>query len=419
MLNKTLLGSAAVIMTMVGAQAADLPSKKAAPATYVKICDAYGAGFFYVPGTDSCLKVGGLARVEYDQRGQTTGSVESRSSTTATAAAANTSGFYNRGVVQLDSRTPTSMGVVRAYVAARVQSGSGTMAVNAKESAAAIDAAFVQFAGFTFGQGAQPFSFMSSWTYMSNYWTGWPSGVRQLSYTAVLGGGLSATVSVQDGESYGYTTTTGAVVSSTGTATATKAVTQSWSDNGPIYVGSVRWDQSWGSVQGMGSYSGKQSNALSSIGNDGYAVGGGISFKLPMLGAGDSIELTSVYWKGMPKFGVGNDDLKTPSSGSWGPVAPLQAIDIATSTGWSVGAQFQHFFNAQWRGVLTGSYAAVEASSTTDATAGSASATLIWSPVNNFDIGLQTMYIRNDKTVSGVKTSDNNYANKIRVERRF
>ena len=58
MLNKTLLGSAAVLMTMVGAQAADLPSKKAAPATYVKICDAYGAGFFFIPGTDTCLKAG-------------------------------------------------------------------------------------------------------------------------------------------------------------------------------------------------------------------------------------------------------------------------------------------------------------------------------------------------------------------------
>jgi hypothetical protein len=68
MLNKTLLGSAAVIMTMVGAQAADLPSKKAAPATYVKICDAYGAGFYTIPGTDTCVKVGGFVRVDYDYR---------------------------------------------------------------------------------------------------------------------------------------------------------------------------------------------------------------------------------------------------------------------------------------------------------------------------------------------------------------
>jgi len=70
MLNKTLLGSAAVIMAVVGAQAADLPSKKAAPATYVKICDAYGAGFFYIPGSDTCLRVGGYVRVDYDYRGE-------------------------------------------------------------------------------------------------------------------------------------------------------------------------------------------------------------------------------------------------------------------------------------------------------------------------------------------------------------
>src|SRR4051795_1358956 len=59
-----LLGSAAGLLTVAGAQAADLPVRKAAPVNYVRICDAYGAGFFYIPGTDTCLKVGGLALFE-------------------------------------------------------------------------------------------------------------------------------------------------------------------------------------------------------------------------------------------------------------------------------------------------------------------------------------------------------------------
>src|SRR5437764_2349565 len=59
-----LLGSAAGLLTVAGAQAADLPTRKAAPVNYVRICDAYGAGFFYIPGTDTCLKVGGLALFE-------------------------------------------------------------------------------------------------------------------------------------------------------------------------------------------------------------------------------------------------------------------------------------------------------------------------------------------------------------------
>ena len=59
-----LLGSAAGLLTVAGAQAADLPTTKAAPINYVRICDAYGAGFFYIPGTETCLKVGGLALFE-------------------------------------------------------------------------------------------------------------------------------------------------------------------------------------------------------------------------------------------------------------------------------------------------------------------------------------------------------------------
>ena len=56
--------SASVLATVAGAQAADLPTRKAAPVQYVKICDAYGAGFFYIPGTDTCLRVGGLVLAE-------------------------------------------------------------------------------------------------------------------------------------------------------------------------------------------------------------------------------------------------------------------------------------------------------------------------------------------------------------------
>ena len=60
--NKLLLASAAAFVHVAGAQAADLPSKKAAPAQYVRICDAYGAGYFYIPGSDTCLRVGGYVR---------------------------------------------------------------------------------------------------------------------------------------------------------------------------------------------------------------------------------------------------------------------------------------------------------------------------------------------------------------------
>src|SRR3954466_1104024 len=61
MVKSLLLGTAAGLVAMSGAQAADLPVK-AKPVQYVKICSLYGAGFYYVPGTDLCLKIGGYVR---------------------------------------------------------------------------------------------------------------------------------------------------------------------------------------------------------------------------------------------------------------------------------------------------------------------------------------------------------------------
>ncbi len=64
MVKSLLLVSAAGLVAVSGAQAADLPVK-AKPVEYVKVCSLYGAGFYYIPGTDICLKVGAYFRAEY------------------------------------------------------------------------------------------------------------------------------------------------------------------------------------------------------------------------------------------------------------------------------------------------------------------------------------------------------------------
>ncbi len=63
MVKSLLLGTAAGLLAVAGAQAADMPVK-AKPVEYVKICSLYGAGFYYIPGTDTCLKIGGYVRVQ-------------------------------------------------------------------------------------------------------------------------------------------------------------------------------------------------------------------------------------------------------------------------------------------------------------------------------------------------------------------
>lgn len=58
-----LLCSAAGLTAINGARAADLPIKAKA-LEYVRVCSLYGAGFFYIPGTDACIKFGGYLRVD-------------------------------------------------------------------------------------------------------------------------------------------------------------------------------------------------------------------------------------------------------------------------------------------------------------------------------------------------------------------
>jgi hypothetical protein len=64
-IKSLLLGSAAALAVVSGAQAADaVVAAEPEPMEYVRVCDAYGTGYFYIPGTETCLKIGGQFRYE-------------------------------------------------------------------------------------------------------------------------------------------------------------------------------------------------------------------------------------------------------------------------------------------------------------------------------------------------------------------
>ncbi len=67
-LKSLLLGSAAVLVAATGARAADAIVVEPEPVEYVRICDAYGNGWFYIPGTETCIKFDGDVRVQYGVR---------------------------------------------------------------------------------------------------------------------------------------------------------------------------------------------------------------------------------------------------------------------------------------------------------------------------------------------------------------
>ena len=64
-LKSLLLGSAAVLVAGSAAKAADAIVVQPEPVEYVRVCDAYGAGWWYIPGTETCLKIDGDVRVDY------------------------------------------------------------------------------------------------------------------------------------------------------------------------------------------------------------------------------------------------------------------------------------------------------------------------------------------------------------------
>ncbi len=164
-----LLSSVAAFVISAGARAADLPVK-AKPIEYVKICSLYGAGFYYIPGTDSCIRIGGHIRSEISfgtSRGTAT-----QSWTAADGNATNTrdrDNFYTRTRIflQTDVRTQTDFGTLRAYSLIRYEIGTP---VGLAEAAPSIlhDVAMIQWGGFT--NSKQGPSFITNpWKFPFNY----------------------------------------------------------------------------------------------------------------------------------------------------------------------------------------------------------------------------------------------------------
>ena len=219
MVKSLILGSAAGLVAMSGAQAADLPVKAKA-VEYVRICSLYGAGFFYIPGTDTCIKLGGYVRVDTTFNGGIYGGP----AWSGDVGQGNRYRDYftsrSRMALTVDTRTATEYGVVRTFGQGDFQFNNfGTHATrptltafpggasNALNTAGggyvAVEMVFIQFAGFTFGKSASAYA--TPWNgYPGNnnsFLMGGPdyvTGVNNIQYTAQFGNGVSATIGLDD-----------------------------------------------------------------------------------------------------------------------------------------------------------------------------------------------------------------------------
>src|SRR5712691_1788291 len=208
MVKSLLLGTAAGLVAVAGAQAADMPVK-AAPVQYVKICSLYGDGFYYIPGTDTCIKMGGYARVQVEYNGGQGGiSIGNNSSPEAgqarfTRDLTNDVNYRVRGAISWDVRQQTEYGTLRTYI----RFGAENTTPNQQGGGGAFspfwDRAFIQFAGFTVGRSQSFFDLftygggMSYHNVRTSGDTG-ASGQNLWAYTAQFGNGISGSLSLED-----------------------------------------------------------------------------------------------------------------------------------------------------------------------------------------------------------------------------
>src|SRR3954462_10548203 len=109
-----ILSSAAGLIAMSGAQAADLPVKAKA-VEYVRIWSLYGAGFFFIPGTDTCIKIGGYLRADTTINGGAHGAPAWNGDLGQQNRYRDYFVSRSRMALTIDTRTATEYGVVRTF----------------------------------------------------------------------------------------------------------------------------------------------------------------------------------------------------------------------------------------------------------------------------------------------------------------
>ncbi len=189
MVKSLLLGSAAALVAATAGQAADLPVK-AKPVEYVKICSLYGAGFYYMPGTDMCIKIGGWVRTEAVY-GQVNGSLTwGPFAGNSNNRGSSSEAFRARGYITADAREQTAYGTARAYIDAGINTNDTGLQVGSL--ALSSNRAFLQWAGLTTGLTQSFYDFYSvpAASFRGGYYpasdTGDP-GWLVIGYTAQLG----------------------------------------------------------------------------------------------------------------------------------------------------------------------------------------------------------------------------------------
>ncbi|WFU71217.1 porin [Bradyrhizobium sp. CB2312] len=411
-LTKSLVLTSAAMFVGAGAQAADLPVKAKA-VEYVKICSLYGAGFYFVPGTETCVKLGGYVRVELGVRTNSyaypadsgLGGAQNRLSNYYTA--------FSREALNIDTRTATEYGVLRTYFQGVFSwysggyNGAGTgltggatayngapSGTNGSGSIAGgklgVYDAFIQFAGFTIGRAQSQFN--APWSeYPANWYeavgaAGWER-VNQLTYTADFGQGITASFSAQDQvNNYQGGIWNVSAASPAGIAFGQYGANNTGGSRAPDLVAMLRVDQAWGlfqaSVAAHDNHAGYYgASEVTGYPSDKWGWAGQLALSIKNIptGPGDTINMSGVYTNGASRYNFGSyySNVFAMYGGTNLPGA-YQSVGLAgvsdsvfvagsgqeLTTTYGFNGGYTHNWDPHWASTLYGSWAAVRYNST-------------------------------------------------------
>ncbi len=366
-IKSLILGSATAALAATGAHAADaIVIAEPEPVEYVRICDVYGAGFFYIPGTETCLRIGGEIRAQYgtsDSDGvgyNAYGMNDDRWNTHA------------RARIYFDARSETEYGLLRGY--ARIDA---TRSNGAKGAGNAVNT-------------------NHAWLSLGGFRTGWTDSA----WVSTPQGGVAAGGSHSDsGFFYGYHQTHLIQYNFSGSNGFFATASAEFDDNAgpanytPDFVGVVGVNQGWGAVWAKLGYD-EDIGAIGGVRQDGWGATVGLHYNIP--GApGSSFRLLGFYADSTNNYNPGNSE-------------------------WSIMASYYHQFNAQFGASLAVQYfsdfydTGLKTSSGADGWALELNA--VWTPVQNFVVRTEIVYTDFDR---GPGVDDSSVSGFVRFSRFF
>lgn len=329
------------------------------PVEYVRVCDAYGAGFFYIPGTETCLQISGYVWYQIGatnwRNGGDTYDYEGQSHTFAYAGTPlNGEGWFKNieARVNFDARSETEWGTLRSYIRmAASWNGVGDGPVNLQQ-------AVIQLGGFLIG-------------YTETLWAdGWDSSVSN--WASHSWSGMSYGWGRRARIQYSF--------SSNGFLAALSLEDDALAGDGymPDVVGKLAYDGSWGGVWVKAAYDES---------DDSFAAQLGAQINIPNM-AGSSLRVIGYYSETTTNtYGVQYD-------------AGLPLPNTAAAE-WSILGSYNHQFSEKFSASIGAQYFSGHG---TLPNSWLGELSVVWLPITNFEVRGELGYAKTenfDGTMSG------------------